>query len=151
MELNLPNVAFALQKFTAFAWLGLIWTVQLVSYPGLLLVPPEQFPAAHRAQSRRITWVVVPLFIMEIAACLAWLYLLPDTRTAWHFSVVACVAAAWTSTFLIQIPLHHRLSRHPEITVLRRLIATNWIRTIAWTGKAGLMVWHALAPSTPGA
>ena len=146
MELNLPNVAFALQEITAFAWLGLIWTVQLVSYPGFLHIPPDQFPAAHRAHSLRITWVVVPLFIMEIAACLAWLWILPDTRTLWHLSVVACVAAAWMSTFLIQVPLHHRLSQHPETTLLRRLIATNWIRTMAWSAKAGLMVGHALAP-----
>ena len=149
--MDLPSLAFALQEISAFAWLGLIWTVQLVSYPGFLHVPPEQFPAAHRAHSLRIAWVVVPLFIMEVAACLVWLCLLLDTRTAWHFSVAACVAVAWTSTFLIQVPLHHRLSRQPEATAIRRLIATNWIRTIAWSGKAGLMVWHALAPSTPGA
>lgn len=144
--MNLPIVAFALQEITAFAWLGLIWTVQLVSYPGFLHVPADQFPAVHRAHSRRISWVVVPLFIMEVAACVAWLCLLPDTRTAWHVSVMACVAMAWTSTFLIQVPLHHRLSRQPETAVILRLIATNWLRTIAWSGKAGLMVWHALAP-----
>lgn len=142
--MNLNEIALIAQELTAFVWVGLIWTIQLVSYPGFLHLPADQFPAAHKDHAWRITLIVAPLFLLEISATLLWLLVLPETRTPWHLAVMGCVATAWLSTFLIQVPLHHRLSVEPKHADMRTLIATNWIRTVAWTAKAGLMVGLAL-------
>ena len=44
------------------------------------------------------------------------------------------------STALVQVPLHDRLRAHYTDIAARRLVATNWIRTIAWSLRAALVV-----------
>lgn len=39
----------------------------------------------------------------------------------------------WVSTFAVQVPLHERLALGFDRAVWHRLVATNWLRTIAWT------------------
>ncbi len=43
------------------------------------------------------------------------------------------LALVWFSTFLIQVPCHETLAVSFQAQVHRRLVATNWIRTVAWT------------------
>ena len=45
----------------------------------------------------------------------------------------------WISTFLLQVPCHHELSKG-NIIVIDKLIKTNWIRTIAWSIKTSLVI-----------
>jgi len=45
------------------------------------------------------------------------------------------LVVVWASTFTIQVPLHARLSTGFDENVWRRLVNTNWVRTIAWTGR----------------
>ena len=42
----------------------------------------------------------------------------------------------WSSTFLLQVPIHNRLRSGKKEVLIRRLVATNWIRTIAWCLKS---------------
>ena len=49
-------------------------------------------------------------------------------------------AVAIGTTVLVSAPLHERLNPHFDPATLDRLIATNWIRTVAWTVRAGLAV-----------
>jgi hypothetical protein len=49
-------------------------------------------------------------------------------------------AVAIGTTMLVSAPLHERLNAHFDQATLNRLIATNWIRTVAWTGRAGLAI-----------
>jgi hypothetical protein len=46
---------------------------------------------------------------------------------------LATLAFIWVSTFAIQVPLHAKLARGFDRAVWRWLVATNWLRTIAWT------------------
>jgi len=129
----------ALQFFSAFALFGLIWTVQLVVYPAFRHVPAERFTSAHQAHTRRISWIVIPLMMMEATASAAWV--LYDRPLSPHQNgALACVAAAWLSTFLIQVPLHHRLSRGFDPAAIERLIHSNWIRALAWSGKTVILL-----------
>jgi hypothetical protein len=83
---------------------------------------------------------VGPLLLVEWTATLGWLLGAGSTLTRLHYGMVGCVATAFLSTFLLQVPLHHRLSRSWDERFLHALINTNWIRTLAWTGKAILAV-----------
>lgn len=129
----------AMQLFSAFALFGLIWTVQLVVYPAFRHVPPDRFTSAHRAHTGRIAWVVIPLLGMEGAATAAWLWY-ERPLSPYQTGALACVAVAWLSTFLLQVPLHHRLGRGFDAAAIERLIGSNWIRTLAWSGKTVILL-----------
>jgi hypothetical protein len=36
----------------------------------------------------------------------------------------------------VQVPIHNRLKSGKKEVLIRRLVATNWIRTIAWSLKS---------------
>jgi hypothetical protein len=49
------------------------------------------------------------------------------------------VIVVWLSTFLLQVPIHHRLEAGKDDKRIQRLVATNWIRTAAWSLKTGVV------------
>jgi hypothetical protein len=127
-----------------WALVGLIWTVQLVVYPAFRLIPSEVFGKYHARHMQHITWVVGPLILLEIgSAVLLW-----SLREDWRFllSLVA-LGAVWLSTALYQVPLHTKLSLVGwDAATVDRLVRTNWIRTLGWSLRAGLLAWTAAAP-----
>ena len=123
---------------TAATWgmVGVIWMVQLVQYPMLARYSAHEPSTAAHEHQRRITWVVGPLMAVEGVTALLLLIDRPDeiaTSTAWLAAGLLGVALA--STVLIQVPLHTRLGEGHDDDVAKRLIATNWIRTVAWTAR----------------
>lgn len=121
---------------TAATWgmVGVIWMVQLVQYPMLARYSAHEPSTAAHEHQRRITWVVGPLMAVEGVTALLLLIDRPDeiaTSTAWLAAGLLGVALA--STVLIQVPLHTRLGEGHDDDVAEQLIATNWIRTVAWT------------------
>lgn len=114
---------------------GLIWFVQVVHYPLMGAVPPHAFSAYSNAHQRRTTWVVGPPMLLEggTALLLGW-----TPRGAFEGKTLGWVGLAlltliWVSTFAVQVPLHARLASGFDRAVWRRLVGTNWLRTIAWT------------------
>ncbi|MEQ1727476.1 MAG: hypothetical protein ABL982_03770 [Vicinamibacterales bacterium] len=53
------------------------------------------------------------------------------------------LAIIWASTALLQVPAHNRLERGFDADVHRRLVRTNWIRTVCWTARVvvALTMW----------
>ena len=133
------TAALVLHCAATWALAGLIWTVQLVSYPLFGHVGREAFPGYHAAHMRRITLVVAPLMLAELATA-AWLVASPGGRAALILASLPLLALNWLSTALVQVPLHRRLERggFDEMT-WRRLTASNWIRTSAWSLRALLL------------
>jgi hypothetical protein len=123
---------------------GLIWTIQVVHYPLMAQVPREAFNDYHTRHTRRITIVVAPLMLGEVLLALALLAWRPLGVPVWStWAAFALVAVCWLSTALVQVPLHGRLSQGLDLVAARRLVATNWIRTVAWTARALLLAWMA--------
>ncbi|MBS0192275.1 MAG: hypothetical protein U0573_06590 [Phycisphaerales bacterium] len=121
---------------------GLIWFVQIVHYPLMAAVSAPQFAAYEVSHQRRTTWVVAPVMIGEagLAIMLCWS---PPGRLggSWVcWTGLALLALIWISTFAFQVPLHNRLSRGFADAPWRRLVATNWIRTVTWTARGVLAV-----------
>lgn len=120
---------------------GLIWFVQIIHYPLFGLVPPEGFDAYHRQHTRRTTYVVVVPMLVELCTAVWLVFQRPAWMVAWiAWSGLACVAVAWLSTGLLQVPAHDRLARGFDSVIKRRLCVSNWIRTVAWTARAILML-----------
>jgi len=121
---------------------GLIWFVQLVHYPLFAKVGTENF-AAYESLHRHLTGVAVaPAMLLELAtAVVLAVHPPPLLRSEWAWAGLALVAVIWASTFLLQVPQHDILQRGFAARSHERLVATNWIRTAAWTLRAGGLLW----------
>jgi hypothetical protein len=121
------------------ALVGLIWTIQLVQYPLFDRVGHEVFVGWHRAYTAAITRVVAPLMIAEGASA-AWLLGVAGRREPLFLASLAPLALVWSSTALLQVPLHTRLARGFDPAAHRQLVRSNWLRTLAWTLRALLLL-----------
>lgn len=120
---------------------GVIWIVQLVHYPLMRYVSGEQFARFETAHRVRISWVVGPLMLVEGVCVLAFVFAAPAGMPGWlPWAGAIAEAVAIGTTVLVSAPLHERLNAHFDHATLDRLIATNWIRTIAWSARAGLAI-----------
>jgi hypothetical protein len=111
----------------------LIWLVQTIIYPGFARITAAGFVDYHRWYVIRIAVIVTPLMIAEAAAVLGWLWV---EATAVSIISALLVVVVWLSTFVLQVPVHNRLKSGKDDRLIRRLVATNWIRTAAWSLKA---------------
>lgn len=125
---------------------GLVWFVQLVHYPLMGDVGPAGFARYEQCHRRRTTWIVAPAMLLE-AALAVWLLARPPAGPPfWSVSAgAALLAGIWLSTFAVQVPLHARLSAGFDAAAHRRLVLTNWWRTLAWSLRALLAAWWLLA------
>ena len=117
---------------------GVIWFVQLVHYPLMARVSPAEFPSFEREHQRRTTWVVAPPMLVEAVTACSLPFLRP---VALPFAGLVLLALIWASTFFVQVPLHTMLSRGFDATAHRRLVTSNWLRTVLWTLRGGLAGW----------
>jgi hypothetical protein len=138
----MTELAFLVNVATGFALFGLIWTIQVDVYPLFGCTGERAFAEFHRQHSNRITLVVAPLMLAELASSIALVVAPPEWAPAWAFwAGLGLVLAAWGSTAFIQVPAHGALGAGFDAAVHRRLVATNWIRTAAWTGRAAILLW----------
>ncbi|MCA8832316.1 hypothetical protein [Hymenobacter pini] len=139
--MKLPHLL--LLNFALAAYLtGLIWTVQLVHYPGFAHVAADKFPVFHRQHANRISWVVMGPMLLELALAgwLAWQA--PAWWGAARWGQLLLVLVAWAGTFGLSVPFHNRLSAHGyNYVAIDGLVRTNWPRTLAWTLRTGLLGW----------
>lgn len=136
-----------LLNFALAAYLtGLIWMVQVVHYPGFGLVKPAEFGAFHKAHTTRMSYVVLVPMVLELglAAGLAWQGRALGAAVWWALALVLLI---WGVTFFISVPFHNRLARGFDYIAIDGLVRTNWLRTVAWTGRLlllGYLLWQQL-------
>jgi hypothetical protein len=123
---------FVVFLFLAIYNAGCMTTLQLQHYGIYPAVGREHFAAYVRANNRAAT---LPTIVPAILLLLSSLVLVVQRPGfVWPSEAAAALGlnlVALLSTFVWQRPLHSRLAQsgYDEATV-RRLIATNWIRTI---------------------
>ena len=122
--------------------LGLIWFVQLVHYPLFLRADPQAFASFENEHATRTGWIAAPLMATELLSslCLLRQSLRPASISSTEAALgLALVGVLWASTVFLQIPLHNHLQRGYDREAMHRLIAGNWVRTVAWTLRAALV------------
>jgi hypothetical protein len=120
---------------------GLIWLIQQVHYPLMHDIGPAEFSAYSRNHQNRISPVVGIGMFLEVISALALLTLDPSARKSVNFQIsLALLAIIWLSTALIQVPLHRRLLHSRDPAAINALVRTNWIRTIAWSARAVIVI-----------
>lgn len=117
---------------------GLVWVVQVVVYPSFRVVGPTPAWAAVHAHHTRSTAAVVTLPWAVQGGTLAALLLRRPEGLPLPLLLLTGVLAATTVavTAVWSVPLHGRLAAGYDDALARRLVATNWLRTAAWTGGA---------------
>ena len=129
--LGLESILLWTQAFSTLSLVGLIWTIQVVHYPLFARVGTAEFVEYQHRHMRRITWVVAPLMFAELGAASLLFLMMPSNPLA--VAGVSLVAVIWLSTALIQVPCHNRLVDGFDEQSHRKLVNSNWIRTVAWT------------------
>ena len=120
---------------------GLIWFVQVVHYPLLGKVGSATF-ADYHADHTRLTGRVV--FLPMVVELFTSIYLVVDrprhlTPTlAWLGLGFALIT--WGVTAFLSVPAHNHLSRGFDPTWHRSLVATNWMRAVAWTAHSAVLL-----------
>lgn len=132
----------AIQAAATLTMAAITLFVQIVQYPLFAEVGPERYTAYQRGHMSRITAIVFPTMLVE-AACAALLVAFrPAAIPVWMVVVgLALVVVVWLSTALLQGPAHRELERGFDPAAHRRLLRTNWIRVVAWTVRAVLVLW----------
>ena len=120
---------------SALAMTGVIWFVQVVHYPLFGAVGGDAWPDYHQGHTRRVTHVVAPLMVAELASAGV---LAARDATALALAGAALAAATWMLTFALAVPEHRRLERGFDAAAARRLVTAGWLRTAAWTAHGAV-------------
>ena len=114
-----------------FGLVVLIWLVQLIVYPSFQYIARGSFSCWHGRYTRIVSFVVVPLMVVQVMTHSIGLYREPTWQNGLGIVLVGLV---WVATFTLSVPCHHRLGeegRNQEH--IARLIQTNWLRTVTWS------------------
>ena len=151
---QIPFLIFLIQILATAMMTGIIWFVQIVHYPLFLKIPGESFTTYERSHTVRTGWVVAPIMLVELGSAVALLFPrltggtgLSVAGDPLYLAALGCLILIWASTFLLQVPMHGILEQHPDIRSMERLVTTNWIRTILWSLRLGLLGVLAARPA----
>lgn len=128
--------------FCAAYMTGVIWFVQLVHYPMLHLSHGSDQEGGHRQYTRRMSFVVMPVMLTECV--LQGIWTARGTGPA-AWTGAGLLFLIWVSTFCVQVPCHHKLQIRFDPSVQRKLVMSNWIRTLAWTARTLLIIFVIIA------
>ena len=127
--------------------IGLIWFIQILAYPQYLRVGEAEFRRYHLAHCWRVGFLTTPLIAIEAATATGLLY---QGHREWPFLIsVGLIIAIWLSTAVYQAPLHLKLMAGPNVEIVRQLMRTNWLRTVAWTARGALVGYVAGSLGSP--
>lgn len=136
MTLLLIHAAATLTMF------GVILVVQWVHYPLFRHVGTADYPTYQAEHMRRITAIVGPLMGTELVTAGLLVWGPPPAVPGWAaWTGLGLVGVIWATTALVQVPLHAALTDGFDRATHRRLVRTNWGRTVAWGLRAGLVLW----------
>ncbi len=115
---------------------GLIWFVQIVHYPLFSKVGQDQFIVYEKFHNSLTTWVVGPVMLAEAITALI-LATRQGGTVLW--TCLGLLGVIWLSTAFLQVPQHSILEAGFNPEAHRKLVSTNWIRTILWSARALLL------------
>lgn len=121
-----------------WAMVGFAWTIQLVQYPQLALVPPDAFAAFEVSHQRRVVAVLALLAPAEVVTAAVVALTVDELSPVLTVGAGALLAAIWAATGAWYAPVHGRLLEGFDPRLHRLLVRTNWARTVAWTVRGGL-------------
>ncbi|WP_119067509.1 hypothetical protein [Rubrobacter indicoceani] len=139
---GLPDAILLANLASTLFMVGVIWFVQVVHYPLFARVGEPGFIAYEGDHSRLTGYVVGPPMLLEAGTSVVLLLFRPEGVAGWLlWTGFALVVVIWVSTVLLQIPRHRALGAGFDQTAHRFLVASNWVRTAAWTARGVIVLW----------
>ena len=134
------NSLLMAQAVSTLSMVGLIWFVQIVHYPLFDSVGKEEFAKYEQRHQQRTGFVVIPFMLVE-ATSSVFLVIWPPERIALPVAWLglALTAFIWAMTFFVQVPAHERLASSFDASIHRRLVRSNWFRTMGWSARGVLV------------
>ncbi len=124
---------------------GLIWMVQVVHYPLFAFIGQQGYQEYQKRHQMLTTFVVGPPMLVEAFTSILLAWYPPTGVSYWQiFTGIALMFVIWLSTAAIQVPCHGKLALGFDKRIHRRLVASNWIRTLAWSARGVLVGWMLL-------
>ena len=158
--MTLAQIILVLQAVSSVFLAGLICFVQVVHYPLFARVGKDEFTAYAREHAIRTGKVVILPMLVEAACTFALLYLAWTNPTALGEPALPArllaaggfilVLLIWLSTFLLQVPCHRRLAQEHDPAVIRRLVRSNYLRSVGWLLRALLAITWLVFALLPG-
>jgi hypothetical protein len=125
-----------LQLFSCLVLTGLIITIQFVHYPLWKYVSNDKIQLFEKTHQKLITPLVSILMILEGFTAF---YLLKSSAPVYVVNF-ALLCGIWLSTFLLQVPMHKKILEGQDVEEsIKKLIKTNYIRTVLWISRALLL------------
>ena len=132
--LEMSEIALMANTAATIFMVGLIWFVQRVHYPLLGHIEVEQQVSVGAEHQRRTGQVVGLPMAVEGVNTLVLLGARPDQVTWWLPWIGAILLAiSLGSTVFLSVPLHQKMVSQPNAEIGKKLVATNWPRTISWS------------------
>lgn len=123
---------------------GIIWFVQINHYPLMLKVGAAEFAEYERMHTKLAGQLIAPIMLAEAALSLA-LAVCEGSNIQFSIFTLVLLLLIWISTFTVQVPLHNQLRNGYDAALIKRLVRTNWLRTLLWTVRLVVLGWLLLA------
>ncbi len=137
-----------------FGMFAAIWLVQVIVYPSFLEIDTERWQEFHHRHCRRMGFIVGPLMCCELFGAITMLSMMPIDGFA--IALLITSVSTWLITAVLFVPLHRKLEKSHDESLIRRLIKQNWVRTALWSIAAIIWVTRVFITlssyhATPGA
>jgi hypothetical protein len=124
---------------------GLIWTIQLVHYPGFLKVGAASHQQYHAFHMKAISPLVGVSMITELISSVVLLLFINRLPSNWMIWLsLAFLGAIFFHTAFAAVPIHGKLAAEFSIETAQKLVSTNWWRTFFWSARTLILAYITL-------
>ena len=126
-----PDSLVLIHFLSTSLMVGVIWIIQLLHYPSFHFIDKANYSAFQDFHMNRVSYVVVPTMITELASGALVVLILPKF---FLFNIsILILAIIWIITFLFFTKLHQSLTFGYDEASVNKLVRLNWLRTTFWT------------------
>ena len=118
---------------------GAIWVIQLVHYPSFHYVDKNSYMKFQDFHMNRISYIVIPAMTVELFSGVLIIYLGLKNDALFIISIIFLILI-WISTALLFTPIHQKLTSGYKSSLIKKLVKTNWLRTILWSFRLTLLL-----------
>ena len=118
---------------------GVIWIMQLVHYPSFSFINIEDYKSFQEFHMKRISLVVIPAMTIELTSGIL-IFWIHQTNNIFFNVSLFCLFFIWSITAILFSKMHQKLTLGYQILIVTKLVNLNWIRTISWTLRLGLVL-----------
>ena len=130
---------FSIHLVSTSIMVGAIWVIQLVHYPSFHYVDKSSYRKFQDFHMNRISYIVIPAMTVELFSGVLIIYLGLKNDALFIISIIFLILI-WISTALLFTPIHQKLTSGYKSSLIKKLVKTNWLRTILWSFRLTLLL-----------